>query len=85
MHGTTSLVRLGKGIGSSSMPKRGQVMQENEGLGRLGVAALAIMALGLAAAMVFGFSATFWFALVLVPVVFGALILLCRGRSPDEP
>jgi hypothetical protein len=67
------------------MPIWGQVMQENEGLGRLGMAALTIMALGLVVAMGFGFSATFWFALGLVPVVFAALILLCRGRPPGAP
>jgi uncharacterized membrane protein YhdT len=54
-------------------------MNANEGLGLLGWVVLALLALAIVTALLFGFGSTFYFAILLVPVVFVALIMLCRG------
>jgi hypothetical protein len=53
-------------------------MNPNEGLGLLGWVCLA----GVVMTLLFGFTSTFYIAILLVPVVFVALLLLCRGRVP---
>jgi hypothetical protein len=57
-------------------------MNPNEGLGLLGWVCLAAVALGVVMTLLFGFTSTFYIAILLVPVVFVALLLLCRGRVP---
>jgi hypothetical protein len=53
-------------------------MNANERLGPLGWAALAVLALAAVTALLFGFASVFYFAIVLVPVVFVVLLKLCR-------
>ena len=57
-------------------------MNPNEGLGLLGWVCLAAVAMGVVMALLFGFTSTFYIAILLVPVVFFVLLLLCRGRVP---
>ncbi|MFO1037074.1 MAG: hypothetical protein U1E45_09545 [Geminicoccaceae bacterium] len=59
-------------------------MQASEGLGTLGWACLAVVLLGAVLAVTFGFTAVFWIALILVPVVFVVLLMLCRGPATDN-
>ena len=56
-------------------------MNPNEGLGLLGWVCLAAVALGVVMTLLFGFTSTFYIAILLVPVVFVALLLLCRGAG----
>jgi len=52
-------------------------MNASERLGALGWAALALLALAAVTALLFGFASVFYFAIVLVPVVFVVLLKLC--------
>ncbi len=52
-------------------------MNASERLGALGWAALALLALAAVTALLFGFASVFYFAIVLVPVVFVVLLQLC--------
>ena len=56
-------------------------MNASEGLGMVGYVALAILLLGAAVAVLFGFARTFYIAILLVPVVFVGLLQLCSGRA----
>jgi len=56
-------------------------MNESESMGRTGWGLLAILLLGVLATLTFGIGAAFYWALILVPVVFVALILLCSARD----
>lgn len=53
------------------------MMNASERLGALGWAALALLALAAVTALLFGFASVFYFAIVLVPVVFVVLLQLC--------
>jgi uncharacterized membrane protein YhdT len=55
-------------------------MNANEGLGLLGWVALGLIALMAVSALLFGFSSLFYFAILLVPVVFVVLLQLCAGK-----
>jgi hypothetical protein len=55
-------------------------MNANEGLGLLGWVALGLIALMAVSALLFGFSSLFYFAILLVPVVFAVLLQLCAGK-----
>jgi hypothetical protein len=52
-------------------------MNANEGLGLLGWVALGLIVLMAVSAALFGFSTLFYFAILLVPVVFVVLLQLC--------
>jgi hypothetical protein len=56
-------------------------MNANERLGKSGWAALALLALAIVTALLFGFASVFYFAIVLVPIVFVALLQLCGDRA----
>jgi hypothetical protein len=58
-------------------------MNAHEGLGLLGWVSLAVIALAAVVAVTTGFANTFYFAILLVPVVFVVLINLCAAK-PDE-
>ena len=55
-------------------------MNANERLGVLGWVVLGVLALAAVVALIFGFASTFYFAILLVPVMFVVLIMLCGGR-----
>ena len=55
-------------------------MNANEGLGLLGWAALGLIALMAVSGLLFGFSSLFYFAILLVPVVFVILLQLCAAE-----
>ena len=59
-------------------------MQASEGLGLIGWAALGVVLLEAVCAILFGFSSLFYFAIVLVPVIFAVLVLLMRGPTAHE-
>ena len=59
-------------------------MNANEGLGLLGWVSLAVLALAAVVAVTTGFANTFYFAILLVPVVFFVLINLCAGKLDHE-
>ncbi len=55
-------------------------MNASEGLGLFGWFCLGVVLLGVVSAVMFGFSSLFYFAIVLVPVIFVVLINLCGGK-----
>ena len=55
-------------------------MNANEGLGLVGWAALGLIAVMAVSALLFGFSSLFYFAILLVPVVFVILLQLCADK-----
>ena len=55
-------------------------MNANEGLTPLGWAALGLLGLMVVCAITFGFTSLFYFAIVLVPVMFVVLLQLCAGK-----
>ena len=55
-------------------------MNANEGLGLVGWAALALIVVMAVSALLFGFSSLFYFAILLVPVIFVVLLQLCAGK-----
>ncbi len=58
-------------------------MNASESLGPAGWAAMALLVLAILVAVLFGFTRVFYFAIVLVPVMFVVMINLCGGRRPD--
>lgn len=56
-------------------------MQESEGLGTLGWVLLALLLLGVVAALAFGFTSLVYIALPLTVVVFVTIVALCTGTS----
>jgi hypothetical protein len=57
-------------------------MNASEGLGLFGWLCLGLVVLMAVSAVVFGFSSLFYFAILLVPVIFVVLLNLCAAR-PD--
>jgi hypothetical protein len=57
-------------------------MNASEGLGRLGWACLGLVVLMAASAVLYGFASLFYFAILLVPVIFAVLINMC-GANPE--
>ena len=57
-------------------------MNANEGLGRWVGLVWRLVALGVVMTLLFGFTSIFYIAILLVPVVFVALFLLCRRPGP---
>ena len=55
-------------------------MNANEGLGLLGWVALGLIALMAVSRLLFGFSSLFYFAILLVPVLFVILPQLCAAK-----
>ena len=55
-------------------------MNANEGLGLVGWVALALIVVMAVSALLFGFSSLFYFAILLVPVIFVVLLQLCAGK-----
>ena len=55
-------------------------MNANEGLGLVGWVALGLIVVMAASALLFGFSSLFYFAILLVPVIFVVLLQLCAGK-----
>jgi hypothetical protein len=55
-------------------------MNASEGLGLFGWLCLGLVVLMAVSAVVFGFSSLFYFAILLVPVIFAVLINLCAGK-----
>jgi hypothetical protein len=55
-------------------------MNANEGLGLLGWATLGLIALVAISGLLFGFSSLFYFAILLVLVVFVILLQLCGDK-----
>lgn len=55
-------------------------MNANEGLGLVGWVALALIVVMAVSALLFGFSSLFYFAILLVPVIFAVLLQLCAGK-----
>jgi hypothetical protein len=60
-------------------------MQPSEGLGTIGIVALALVLLEVVLALAFGFTALIYPALLLTVAVFAVLLLLCRGPSGASP
>lgn len=59
-------------------------MQASEALGVLGWLAVGVVLLMAVTALAFGFSKLFYFAIILVPVMFVILLMLCRGPTAHE-
>lgn len=55
-------------------------MNANEGLTPLGWVAVGLLGLMAVCAVSFGFASLFYFAILLVPVMFVVLLLLCAGK-----
>ena len=55
-------------------------MNANEGLSPFGWLAVGLLGLMAASAITFGFTSLFYFAIVLVPVMFVVLLQLCAGK-----
>ena len=55
-------------------------MNANEGLGLVGWAALALIVVMAVSALLFGFSSLFYFAILLVPVIFVVMLQLCVDK-----
>ena len=55
-------------------------MNANEGLGLVGWVALGLIVVMAVSALLFGFSSLFYFAILLVPVIFAVLLQLCAGK-----
>ena len=55
-------------------------MNANEGLGLVGWVALGLIVVMAVSALLFGFSNLFYFAILLVPVIFVILLQLCAGK-----
>ena len=55
-------------------------MNANEGLGLVGWVALGLIVVMAVSALLFGFSSLFYFAILLVPVIFVVLLQLCAGK-----
>ena len=56
-------------------------MNANEGLGLVGWVALALIVVMAVSALLFGFSSLFYFAILMVPVIFAVLLQLCAGKA----
>ena len=56
-------------------------MNANEGLGLVGCVALGLIVVMAVSALLFGFSSLFYFAILLVPVIFVVLLQLCAGKA----
>jgi hypothetical protein len=59
-------------------------MQPSEGLGMIGIAALALLLLELVLALAFGFTALIYPALLLTAAMFAVMLLLCRGPGTSS-
>jgi uncharacterized membrane protein YhdT len=59
----------------------GVAMNASERLGVVGWAALALLALAVVTALLFGFASVFYFAILLVPVMFVVMIQLCTDNA----
>lgn len=57
-------------------------MNASESLGPLGWVGIALLALAAVCAVLFGFTSVFYFALLLVPVMFVVMFELSGGRNP---
>ena len=55
-------------------------MNANEGLGLVGWVALGLIVVMAVSALLFGFSSLFYFAILLVPVIFVVMLQLCAGK-----
>ena len=56
-------------------------MNASERLGLVGWAAVALLALAVVTALLFGFASVFYFAILLVPVMFVVMIQLCTDDA----
>lgn len=59
-------------------------MNASETLGPMGWAAVGLLVLAAVVAVLFGFTKVFYFAIVLVPVVFVVMFDFCGGRRPGS-
>ena len=55
-------------------------MNANEGLGLVGWVALGLIVVMAFSALLFGFSSLFYFAILLVPVIFVVMLQLCVDK-----
>jgi hypothetical protein len=58
-------------------------MNASESLGAVGWGGIILLALAAVCAVLFGFTSVFYFALLLVPVVFVVMFDFCGGRNPS--
>jgi hypothetical protein len=71
-----------KGAGSAAEEAD---MQPSEGLGTIGIVALALILVEVVLALAFGFTALIYPALLLTLLMFVVMLLLCRGTGMSSP
>jgi hypothetical protein len=59
-------------------------MNANEGLTPLGWLLIGVVLLEVLVALKFGFASLFYFAILLVPVAFAVMLILCAAKAPGE-
>ena len=60
-------------------------MQPSEGLGTVGIVALALLLLEVVLVLAFGFTVLIYPALLLTIAMFAVMLLLCRGPGAASP